>query len=218
MNNTVKVNSRFASLIAENQAKPETNNRKSNNTCGERMNNKFKTTENDRKSKFTGDKKKPQDVIFNDTNFPTLIPNNAKAPTNAKIQSENTNFIEKLTSVIVEKEQEEDPEEYILPGWLVMKRDKETNKIIKRYGETTIFKKTNATCYEIIEKLAFLHDKRTEDYKNTWGQDEYEKMFRFPNYDYDYFERLEQEYEEELEQLREYELLKYYMEEDYYDD
>ena len=43
-------------------------------------------------------------------------------------------------------------------------------------------------------------------------------MFRFPNYDYDYFERLDQEYEEELEQLREYELLKYYSEDDYYDD
>ena len=99
-----------------------------------------------------------------------------------------------------------------------MKRDKDTNKIIKKYGKTTILQKTNSSYYEIIEKLAFLHDKRTEDYINTWGQDEYEKMFRFPNYDYEYFERLEQAYEEELEQLREYELLKYYSEEDYYDD
>ena len=43
----------------------------------------------------------------------------------------------------------------------------------------------------------------------------------FPNYDYDYFEILDQEYEEELEeleQLREYELMKYYGENDYYDD
>jgi hypothetical protein len=230
MNNAFKVNSRFASLIQEKEGKEgkeentEINNRKGNkndNVYGERINNKFKTTDNDRKLKFVEDKKKQQAIIFNDNNFPTLIPTNSKAPTNAKIQPENINFIEKLTSAIVEKEKEKDQEEYILPGWLVMKRDKVTNKIITNYGETTIFKKQQTTYYEIIGKLAFLHDSRTEDYINTWGQDEYEKMFMFPNYDYDYFERLDQEYEEELEeleQLREYELLKYYGDNDYYDD
>jgi hypothetical protein len=224
MSNIFKVNSRFASLMEDKQDNPEINNRKGNKNdtvYGERMNNRFKKTENDRKSKFGGDKKSQQAIILNDNNFPTLTSNNDKTSNNTNVQPENTTFIEKLTAVTIDKDKDKDitnSEEYILPGWLVMKRDKETNKSIKRYGETTIFKKTNATCYEIIEKLAFLHDKRTEDYINTWGQDEYEKMFRFPNYDYDYFERLEQEYEEELEQLREYELLKYYSEEDYYDD
>jgi len=221
MNNTFKVNSRFSSLMEEKQESPESNNRNGNNTYGERMNNKFKTTENDRKSKFGGDKKKQQAIIFNDNNFPTLTSTNDKPLNNTNIQSENVNFLEKLTAVRIEIEKETDItnlEEYILPGWLVMKRDKKTNKIIKRYGETTILKKHNLSNYEIIENLAFLHDKRTEDYKNTWGYDEYEQMFRFPNYDYDYFERLDDEYDEELEQLREYELLKYHSEEDYYDD
>jgi hypothetical protein len=229
MNNTFKVNSRFASLIAEkqeNRENPESNNRKgnkNNNVYGERTSNKFKTTENDRKSKFGGDKKNQQAIIFNDNNFPTLPSTNDKPLNNAKIQPENTHFIEKLTAVTVEKEKEKekDQAEYILPGWLVMTRDKVSNKIIINYGETTILKKQQSTYYEIIAKLAFLHDNRTEDYINTWGQDEYEKMFMFPNYDYDYFERLDQEYEEELEELeelREYELLKYYGENDYYDD
>lgn len=213
MSNTFKINSRCVSLIQE------TNNRKSNNTYGERMNNRFKATENDRKSKFGGDKKSQQAIILNDKNFPTLIHNNDNMRNNDKIQTENINFIEKLTADTLDKEQEIAKfEDYILPGWLVMARDKETNKIIKRYGETTIFEKTNSSYYEIIAKLAFLHDKRTEEYINTWGQDVYEHMFLFPNYDYDYFERLDKEYEEELEQLREYELLKYYSEEDYYDD
>jgi hypothetical protein len=99
-----------------------------------------------------------------------------------------------------------------------MKRDKQTNKIVTKYGKTPIFEEIKPSYYEIIEKLVFLHDKRTEGYIHTWGQDEYDKMFRFPNYDYDYFERLDEEEEEELEQLREYELLKYYSEEDYYDE
>ena len=228
MNNIFKVNSRFSSLMEERQEKqsnPESSVNKGNdNVYGERMNNRFKTAVNERKSKFVGDKKK-QSILLTDVNFPTLtpnngtMPNNGTTPNNDKIQLENINFIEKLTAVIKDTEPDiTNLEEIILSGWLVMKRDKDTNKIIKKYGKTTILQKSNSSYYEIIEKLAFLHDKRTEDYINTWGQDEYEKMFRFPNYDYEYFERLEQAYEEELEQLREYELLKYYSEEDYYDD
>ena len=220
MSNIFKVNSRFSSLMEEKQDKSEINNRKGNdNVYGERMNSKFKTTENDRKSKFGGDKKKQQAIILNDNNFPTLTANNDKPTNNTNVRPENINFLEKLTAVIIEKETDiTNLEEYILPGWLVMKRDKDTNKIIKKYGKMTTFEKTNLSNYEIIEKLVVLHDKRREDYINTWGQDEYEKMFRFPNYDYDYFERLDEEEEEELEQLREYELLKYYSEEDYYDE
>ena len=179
----------------------------------------FKTTENDKKSKFGVDKKKQQVVIINDTNFPALMPYNEKTSNPAKVHVEKINFIEKLTAVTIEHETDiTNLEEYILPGWLAMKRDKETNKIIKKYGETTIFEKTNLSHYEIIGKLCVLHDKRTKYYINTWGQDEYEKMFRFPNYDYDYFERLDEAEEEELEQLREFELMKYYSEEDYYDE
>jgi len=210
--------------MEEKRDKSEINNRKGNdNVNGERMNSKFKTTENDRKSKFGGDKTKQQAIILNDTNFPTLTANNVKPTNNTNVRPENTNFLEKLTAVTIEKEKEKETditnlEEYILPGWLVMKRDKDTNKIIKKYGKMTTFEKTDLTDYEITEKLVVLHDKRREDYINTWGQDEYEKMFRFPNYDYDYFERLDEEEEEELEQLREYDLLKYYSEGEYYDE
>lgn len=221
MSNIFKVNSRFSSLMEEKQDKPEINNRKGNdNVYGERMNSKFKTTENDRKSKFGGDKKKQQAIILNDNNFPTLTANNDKPTNNTNICAENINFLEKLTAVTIEKETDiTNLEEYILPGWLVMKRDKDTNKIIKKYGEMTFFEKTDLSNYEIMEKLVVLHDKRTEDYINIWGQDEYEKMFRFPNYDYDYFERLDQEYEEELEDLREHlQLAKYYGDDDYYDE
>jgi hypothetical protein len=207
--------------MEEKRDKPEINNRKGNdNVYGERINSKFKTTENDRKSKFGGDKKKQQAIILNDNNFPTLTVNNDKPTNNTNIRAENINFLEKLTAVTIEKETDiTNLEEYILPGWLVMKRDKDTNKIIKKYGEMTFFEKSDLSNYEIMEKLVVLHDKRTEDYINIWGQDEYEKMFRFPNYDYDYFERLDQEYEEELEDLREHlQLAKYYGDDDYYDE
>jgi hypothetical protein len=36
-----------------------------------------------------------------------------------------------------------------------------------------------------------------------WGYDNWEKMFRFPNYDYDYFKRLDEEDEEDEEDAAE---------------
>jgi hypothetical protein len=35
-----------------------------------------------------------------------------------------------------------------------------------------------------------------------WGEEEYEQMFRFPNYDYEFFDKLDEQYEEEMETMR----------------
>ena len=52
-----------------------------------------------------------------------------------------------------------------------------------------------------------------------WGEFEYTKVFKFPNYDYDYFDRLDQQYEEELnrqfERQREIEGLSYISSDEY---
>ena len=94
MNNIFKVNSRFSSLMEERQDKQSNSessvNKGNDNVYGERMNNRFKTTVNERKSKFVGDKKK-QSILLTDVNFPTLTPNNGKTPNNDKIQLEKIN-------------------------------------------------------------------------------------------------------------------------------
>jgi hypothetical protein len=51
--------------------------------------------------------------------------------------------------------------------------------------------------------LTYLHKKRTQEYINAWGYDEWERMFRFPNYDYDYFDKLDEKYERELQKQEE---------------
>ena len=66
-----------------------------------------------------------------------------------------------------------------------------------------------------MNALYILHEKRTNEYKELWGEDEWERMFIFPNYDYEYFDKLDEEYEDEQEKLNE----QYYVEyEDYYED
>ena len=50
---------------------------------------------------------------------------------------------------------------------------------------------------EIIIALSLLHEKRTNEYKELWGEAEWERMFICPNYDYEYFDKLDEAYETE---------------------
>ena len=56
---------------------------------------------------------------------------------------------------------------------------------------------------EIINDLSLLYEKRTNEYKELWGEDEWERMFIFPNYDYEYFDKLDEVYEDEQSKLNE---------------
>ena len=56
---------------------------------------------------------------------------------------------------------------------------------------------------EIIEALSFLHEKRTEEYIKLWGEEEWERMFIFPNNDYEYFDKLDEAYEIEQNKINE---------------
>lgn len=67
--------------------------------------------------------------------------------------------------------------------------------------------------YEIINALSLLHEKRTNEYKESWGEDEWERMFMCPNYDYAYFDKLDEAYEAEQSKLEE----QYYNNNDYED-
>ena len=73
---------------------------------------------------------------------------------------------------------------------------------------------------EIIEALSFLHEKRTEEYIKLWGEEEWERMFIFPNHDNEYFDKLDEIYEIEQNKINEqYSNLNYdSYGENYYDD
>ena len=90
--------------------------------------------------------------------------------------------------------------ENLKPGWALAKKDKVTGKIITKYKPSLYpaprVKTQREIGLDIINALVELHEKRTEEYINMWGYDTWEKMYRFPNYDYDYFNKLDELYEE----------------------
>ena len=84
--------------------------------------------------------------------------------------------------------------ENIDPGWVLLRRNKSTSKtIIRENNVTAIPEKTD---YELaistLNTLVSLYEKRTKEYIDIWGYDEWAQMFTFPNYDYDYFDRLDE--------------------------
>jgi len=196
MTNTFKTKSRFASLVhEENIEKKKKNNKKRQeySSTSSSNNNKF-IDEKDKKVK-----EEQKKIIINDCNFPTLT-NNKNEKINENV-SEKLNFIDKVKTEM-KVEEEILNEEYIPPGYLVIKRDKNTNKIIRKYGEMSdYFNKKEITPSEIIDKLVYLYEKRKEEYITLWGEEEYEKMFLFNNYDYHYFDKLDLQYEEELKKI-----------------
>lgn len=215
MSNIFKSNSRFSSLLEEND-EPKgqiSNNKKTKNTS--------KSSEDEKKHRFKDDrgyserrfkeeheyklkdKEKMRQHLekeLDEKNFPILTLN-VKENTSSSEKISTTRFIDKLTTIAVEKNDINTNEDYIPLGWLTMRKDKKTNKTIMKYGDSTYLNNPDCSILKAIEKLVYLHEKRSEEYIHLWGEDEYEKMFMFPNHDYDYFERLDQLQEEEFEQL-----------------
>jgi hypothetical protein len=98
-------------------------------------------------------------------------------------------------------------ENNIKPGWVEIKRDNANPskcKIMYTYGvhssDADIFEEpVSNSDYPVFEALVNLHNKRTKEYIDTYGYDTWEKMFRFQNFDYEYFDKLDEYYEMEEE-------------------
>lgn len=58
---------------------------------------------------------------------------------------------------------------------------------------------TSAVDGKWADYLNYLHEKRTKEYIENWGYDEWARLYRFPNYDYEYFDKLDEKYEREMQ-------------------
>lgn len=133
-------------------------------------------------------------------NFPALI---SEKNINTKSLIE-ISFSEKVKEKIehVEETYEENVDfESINPGWVVLNASwkkllKKTKFELKNHQPETEI--DNETATNIFNNLVSLHKTRTDKYINMWGYDEWEKMTQFPNYDYNYFDKLDELYEKEM--------------------
>lgn len=134
-------------------------------------------------------------------NFPDLVAIPMKKNTE---NNTNISYIEKLKkedNIIINNDKDL---ENLKPGWVLLKRDPLTGEtIIKHHSETFIKEKEEKTEQEImmdiLNALADLYERRTQEYIENYGYDEWERMFKFPDW------REREAYLEEMEEMEEME-------------
>jgi len=208
MSNNFKDNSRFSVLIENNTVNKGEDNKHEGNKHEDnkkKRNNKNNTVQKDRvEDNFL--KQKNQIVTYKekeilvDNNFPELVTTNKnQIPIQEKEASHIISFADKVKIVV--KDKTIDNKEYIPLGYVVIEKDKITNKFVKKYGEINYIEQediNNYSIYDIMQNLIEIYEKRKKEYIDLWGYDEWEKTFRFPNYDYEYFDKLDEVYEEKI--------------------
>jgi hypothetical protein len=136
-------------------------------------------------------------------NFPQLNEKSLKNKQEVNQEKDKTSFIDKLkvkqeTAVLNKNE------EIIKNGWVVLKKDPKTRVTLWKFGVSDYDKELQQKIPNpnlLLDRLAEIHERYVNDYIQLWGEEEYEKMYRFPNYDYDYFDKLDELYEDEMENL-----------------
>jgi hypothetical protein len=194
-----------------NNFKEERNFFKNDYSSSRRGNNRYDTKESKekreqfekmRKEKEEKAKEEQNQKKLSADNFPTLHGSNVKI---TETIGKKESYVEKINKISIK---EPSDVEHIKPGWVEVKRDPENpRKLIYTYGlelETEKYSHSKESSKkklepQVLDALVELHNKRTQEYIDMWGYDTWEKLYRFPNYDYHYFDKLDEKYEEELE-------------------
>jgi hypothetical protein len=211
MSNTIKQNSRFASLMDDEQGPTRNEKPKPRADYSDRPQRNRYTDKYIGGDQFDRNKQNQElrikanaalQLEFTDENFPSIMSlntNKAKPDLNYTDLFAGLSNTEQPVDVVVEHNIET-----LAPGWASLKKDPTSNKIIWRENKTfntnPVEKSENEIATEAFNALVELYNRRDEEYIDTWGYEDWERMFRFPNYDYDYFDKLDELADYELEQ------------------
>ena len=194
MSNIFKTNSRSYEEYDEFKRDKKNNfienryNRRQNDNEVRKRREKQEIEYNNNKFKELQEKKIINVISIND--FPELISIN-----NKKISSNQINFLDVIKKVETKCNKEEIINKTKLNKEALLFKSDALNTT---YKEEEI---KNEVAYEVLTKLVELYEKRTKKYIELWGYDEWEKMFNFPNYDYEYFDKLDEKYTQEMEEI-----------------
>ena len=232
MDNIFKNNSRFSVLFDDTINKPKQNKKedfkKENGAILEKQNT-FKTNN---RIKISSNYTTKKDFCVEENNFPSLngkIDDEIiKVDLDSNINHENS-YLTKIKEcpIIIEKPPE--LSDQVKPGWLLLKKNNNDNSIIRIYKTKSEVITNNkkidkqldlepkeVDCVAVGKALVDLYEKRKQFYIMTWGEDEYERMFKMYNYDYEYFDKLDEKYEQEMSEESDSENEYDYIDDNYY--
>jgi hypothetical protein len=143
---------------------------------------------------------KPKQPVITDMNaFPELSSN--AAPSIINSSADPKSFANKVKWVEEEKVEEKETWYGVLGLTLLKPGDKKVRPRVEVKPQTP----KPAEPAEIMKALADKYDKWKADYIRDYGIDDYEHNFRFPGYDYEYFDKLDEALDLELQAQQELE-------------
>lgn len=118
----------------------------------------------------------------------------------ADMMKNNTQNLEEDGNIICINNEED---KSVKPGCVCIKQDVKTSQQVWSYGNGCVKLDDNILDevgsfedpYYAFERLVTLYQNRKNEYIKNWGYDEYDKMFLFQNYDYEYFDKLDDKYD-----------------------
>lgn len=147
-------------------------------------------------------------ILEDPNSFPDLLGTKKNTTSQVKYIS----FSDKLKNTLkaeaeFENSEAEKQKQKVLPkpGWTSIIRDPKTGKtsVISNYIEQKPKVKTDKEyAMEVLTALCDLHERTTQEHIDRYGYDAWERKFRDPDWDHEYFDRLDEQYEEELEKER----------------
>lgn len=187
----------------------------------EKKNKKYRNQENnDIKKENIENKPEKKQIKLEINDFPELIKNNKNKDDSNDVAFENDQNKSNFKDLFNKKEIQETNEvqdEIIPDGYLCISYDKMNRKINYRQGKMNTNNKI-LSINERMHKICNVYEKRKNEYIDKWGEEDYENTFKFPNYDYLYFDKLDYQYEMEIEQINEEIELEDQLNMDYFDD
>jgi hypothetical protein len=230
MNNIFKTNSRFAALAEDrdNNDNRSNDNRSNDNRSNDNRSNDnrsnrgqgiFENNQDYMKRKTLEQAKKKEDdekleldkinkMMEDPNSFPDLLGTKKNTTTEVKYISFSDKLKNTLKTEIDNKKSEAEKEkEKVLPkpGWVSIIRNPKTGKttVVSNYVEKKTKPKTdNEYAMEVLTALCDLHERTTQEHIDRYGYDAWERKFRDPDWDHEYYDRLDEEYEEEMEKER----------------
>jgi hypothetical protein len=145
--------------------------------------------------------------LDNSDAFPELKNKNTNCEIINNDKNQSTSFIDAMKTKNIKMDNSEtinnDAHNYIPPGCVCIQYDKSIKKTVWIYGTDTkpISEKNSMeeAPYFVLKRLVDLQQNRKYDYIRKWGIDEYDKMFMFQNYDYEYFDKLDHQITNDME-------------------
>lgn len=156
-------------------------------------------------------KQKEEDIAkaLDVSNFPELKTTSSTTTSKSPKEKNKNSFADMMKNnaqILEENDHADDTngeeDEIVKPGWVCIKQDSKTNKPIWVYGNGCVNENSNENnCQEedpyiVFERLVKLYEKRKNEYIKTWGYEEYDKMFLFQNYDHEYFDNIDENYDD----------------------